>query len=102
VLLLTKVIQFLSEDNKMKKILSTLVAAIIAISFAGIAFAQEAPAPAPAATTATPAAGEVKKDVKKHHKKHCRKHHRKHHRKHMKEINKETVPAAPAEAPTAK
>jgi Skp family chaperone for outer membrane proteins len=99
------VIQILSEDNKMKKVLSTLVAAIVAFSFSGIVFAQEAPATAPApapaatATPAVPAAGEVKKDVKKHHKKHCKKHHK----KHKKEMKKEEAPATQAapEAPAA-
>ena len=36
----------------MKKVLSTLVAAIVALSFAGMVFAQEAPAPAPAPAAA--------------------------------------------------
>ena len=42
----------------MKKVLSTLVAALVAVAFAGVVFAAE-PAPAPAAA---PAAGEVKKE----------------------------------------
>ncbi len=44
----------------MKKVLSTIVAALVAVSFAGLVYAQEAPAPA--AAPATPAAGDVKKE----------------------------------------
>ena len=65
----------------MKKVLSTIVASLVAVSFAGIVFAQEAPAPAP---DAAPAAGEMKKEEAKpmkHHKKHKR-----HHKKHKKEV----------------
>jgi len=75
----------------MKKVLSTLVAALVAVSFAGIVCAAE-PAPAP------PAAPEVKKEeaapvakkVKKAKKKV---------KKAKKEMKKEEAPAAPAEAP---
>ncbi len=46
----------------MKKVLSTLVAALVAVSFAGVVFAQE---PAKEAAPAAPAAGEVKKEEAK-------------------------------------
>jgi len=77
---------------KMKKVLSTLVAALVAVSFAGIVCAAE-PAPAPAA------APEVKKEekapvVKKAKKKKAKK-------AKKAEVKKEEAPAAPA-APAAK
>jgi len=53
----------------MKKVLSTIVAALVAVSFAGIVLAQEAPAPA-APPAAPPAAGEMKKEEAKPMKKH--------------------------------
>jgi nitrate reductase cytochrome c-type subunit len=74
----------------MKKVLSTIVAALVAVSFAGIVFAQEAPAPAPAPA---PAAGEMKKEEAKPMKKHKR--HKRHHKKHKKE---EVGPAAEEKA----
>lgn len=47
----------------MKKVLSTIVAALVAVSFAGIVCAAEAKKEAAPATSA-PAAGEVKKEEK--------------------------------------
>jgi hypothetical protein len=52
----------------MKKILSTLVSALVAVSFAGIVCAAE-PTPTPASATG-PTAGQVKKEEKKPVKKH--------------------------------
>lgn len=77
----------------MKKVLSTLVAAIVAVAFAGVVFAAE-PAPAPAA------APEVKKEeaapvVKKAKKKKAKK------AKKAEVKKEEAAPAAPA-APAAK
>jgi Ni/Co efflux regulator RcnB len=82
----------------MKKILSTIVAALVAVSFAGLVFAQDAPAPA--ASPAAPAAGEVKKVEKAPVKKHTK--HMKHKRtkKARKVVKKEQT--APVEAPAAK
>jgi len=79
----------------MKKILSTLVAALVAVSFAGIVCAAE-PTPAPASATGpTPPAAQEKAPVKKH-KKH------KKHKTSKKEVNKEeAAPAAPAPTPAA-
>lgn len=66
----------------MKRILSTIVASLVAIAFAGIAFAAE-PAMTPghpeATVKTTPAKAETSKTmapkaVKKHHKKLTRKH----------------------------
>ncbi len=84
----------------MKKVLSTIVAAIVAVSFAGLAFAAQEPASAtgPSEPTET-------KQVVKHHTKHHAKHHKKHHKSSMKKEKKEeAAPAAPAgsEAPAAK
>jgi hypothetical protein len=71
-----------SEAEKMKRILSTIVASLVAIAFAGIAFAAE-PAMTPGQPEATaktaPAKAETSKTmapktVKKHHKKHTKKH----------------------------
>jgi Ni/Co efflux regulator RcnB len=76
----------------MKKVLSTLVAAIVALSFAGIVCAAET---IKTETSTTSPAGEVKvekKEVKKHVKKHRK--HKKHH--HKKVVKKEDV--TPAEA----
>jgi cobalamin biosynthesis Mg chelatase CobN len=83
--------------NKMKKVLSTLVAALVAVSFSGMVFAAE-PAAAPAApadaTAAAPAA--EKAPVKKAKKKV---------KKAKKAVKKKeapaAAPAAPAEAPPA-
>jgi Ni/Co efflux regulator RcnB len=83
-----------SGGFQMKKIISTIVAALVAVSFAGIVFAQEAPAPAAApAAPAAPAAGEMKKEEAKPMKKHRK--HKKHHKKHKKE---EAGPAAEEKA----
>jgi len=77
---------------KMKKVLSTIVAALVAVSFAGIVCAAE-----PVAAPAAPAA-EVKKEeaapVKKLKKKKAKK-------AKKPEVKKEEAPAAPA-APAAK
>ncbi|MDR3579633.1 MAG: hypothetical protein P4L44_06705 [Oryzomonas sp.] len=84
----------------MKKILSTLVAALVAISFASIVFAEEVKTDVQSETTTTSPSGKVtveKKEVKKVVKKH-----KKHHKKHKKEMKKEEAPAAPSEAPDAK
>ncbi len=86
----------------MKKILSAIVTAIVAISFAGMVFAQEKkPEQQPASATGPT----LKQDVTKHHKKH----HKKQQKKHKKEVKKkEAAPApvqaapAPPEAPAAK
>jgi len=79
----------------MKKVLSTITAALVAISFAGIVCAAEpVKSEAPAAA---PAAGEVKKEEKKPvktHKKHKKA------KKAKKAVKKEE--AMPAEAPAAK
>ncbi len=74
----------------MKRILSTIIASLVAIAFAGIAFAAEPamtpghPEAAVKTTPATPAKPDTYKTVKpgaakkstarKHHKKHTRKH----------------------------
>jgi hypothetical protein len=85
--------------NKMKKVLSTLVAALVAVSFASIVFAEEVKTDVKSETTTTSPSGEVKvekKEVKKTVKKH------KKHKKAMKEMKKEESPAAaPSEAPAA-
>ena len=90
----------------MKKVLSTILAAIVAVSFSGLVFAQDQ---APASATGPTEPTEMKQDVTKHHKRHHRKHHKRHHRKHMEQMKKEEAapapaPAAPAppEAPVAK
>jgi hypothetical protein len=78
------------EVNHMKKIFTFIVAAVIAISFSVVGFAQDKPAPGadqPKAGTVQP----EKKAEKKHKK------HKKHHKKHKK--TKEAAPsteAAPA------
>jgi hypothetical protein len=81
----------------MKKIMSAIVATLVAVAFTGIAFAAE---PAPAPEQAQPAIrAEVtpaKPEMRKHHKKHHRKHHKKHHKAHMKK-HEEQAPVAPAE-----
>lgn len=78
----------------MQKVLSTIVAALVAVSFSAIVFAADAPTPAGA--PAAPAAGEMKKEEAKPVKKH--KKHKKA-KKAKKEMKKEE---APAEAPAAK
>jgi len=87
----------------MKKVLSTLVAALVAVSFASIVCAEEVKTDVKSETTTTSPSGEVKvekKEVKKTVKKH------KKHKKHKKAMKKEeapaAAPAAPAEAPAAK
>ncbi|NVN91914.1 MAG: hypothetical protein HXX11_15110 [Desulfuromonadales bacterium] len=80
----------------MKKVLSTIVAALVALSFAGIVCAAEnVRIDTKTETTTTTPAGEVKvekKEVKKHIKKHRK--HKKHH--HKKTVKKDE--ATPAEA----
>jgi len=83
----------------MRKVISTMLAALVAVSFSGMVFATEIPK-TDQATTAAPAS-EVKaekKEVKK-----CVKKHKKHHKKHMKAVVKkdEAAPAGPA-VPAAK
>jgi ribosomal protein L12E/L44/L45/RPP1/RPP2 len=84
------------EDDKMKKVLSTIVAALVAVSFSGMVFAAEAiKTDTKTETTTTSPAGEVKvekKEVKKSVKKHKRHHHKK-------AVKKDAVApsAAPAE-----
>ena len=78
----------------MKKVLSTIVAALVALSFASFAFAADANYPehsgaAEAAKMNQPEA----KPVKPQHK-HSKKHH-----KHHKAAKKKTAPATPAPAP---
>ena len=81
----------------MKKILSTIVTALVTVSFAGLVFAQEAPAPT--AAPATPAAGEMKKETKAPVKKHVKKHHKRT-KKARKAVKKEgAAPAAGAVNP---
>jgi hypothetical protein len=80
------------EEVQMKKVLSTLVAALVAVSFAGIVCATEPAAPA------APAAPEVKKEeVKKPVKKAKKKV-----KKAPKKAEEKKVEAAPAEAAPAK
>ena len=80
----------------MKKVLSVIVAALVAISFAGLVSAAEVTkTDVKTETTTTTPAGEVKvekKEVKKSVKKHRK--HKKHH--HKKVVKKEE--ATPAEA----
>ncbi len=71
----------------MKKVLSTLVAALVAVSFAGVVFAAEP------MKEATPAAGEMKKEEMKPMKKEKKK--MKKAKKAKKEMKKEEAPAAP-------
>jgi hypothetical protein len=70
---------------KMKKVVSTIVAALVAVAFAGIAFAAEP------STPATPAAPVVVKETKKPVKKHLKKKVTA-----KKTVKKEEVPAVPA------
>jgi hypothetical protein len=84
------------EDDQMKKVISTIVAALVAVSFSSMVFAAETiKTDTKTDTTTTSPSGEVKvekKEVKKTVKKH-----RKHHKKHKKAVKKEAVaPAAPA------
>ena len=84
----------------MKKVLSTLVAALVAVSFSAVVFAAEVKTDVKSETTTTSPAGEVKvekKEVKKVVK----------HKKHKKAAKKEEKVAAPvsedkAAAPAAK
>lgn len=84
----------------MKKLLTSVVSALAAVSFAGIVMAADMPAggdtSAPNATTGQPAGqastDQTAKPVKKHKK--MKKHHKKHGKKAMKKG------AAPSEAPT--
>jgi hypothetical protein len=84
----------------MKKVLSTLVAAIVALSFSAVVFAAETTkTDVKSETTTTSPAGEVKvekKEVKKVVKKH------KKHKKAKKVSAPAADVAAPAEAPAAK
>src|SRR5512136_678422 len=73
---------------KMKKVLSTLVAAIVAVAFAGVVFAAE-PAPAPAAPAA-----DVKKEEKAPAKKKAKKAKKAPAKK--EEVKPAEAPAAPA------
>jgi hypothetical protein len=91
--------QFFSRESHMKKVMSTIVAALVAVSFAGLVFAQEAPAPAPVAAPAADVKKEEKAPVKKH-KKHKKVKKAKKAKKAAKKI--EAAPATPAEAPAAK
>jgi hypothetical protein len=80
----------------MKKIISTIVAALLAVSFSGMVFAAETiKTDTKTESTTTSPAGEVKvekKEVKKTVKKH-----RKHHKKHKKAVKKdEAAPGGPA------
>ena len=73
----------------MKKVLSTIIAALVAVSFAGLASAAEVKTDVKSETTTTSPAGDVKvekKEVKKTVKKH------KKHKKAKKEV-KEEAPA---------
>jgi hypothetical protein len=90
--------QEIERSRTMKKILPTIVAALVAISFAGLVFAQDAPAPA--APPAAPVAGEMKKVEKAPVRKHVK--HKKHKRtmKARKVTKKEQT--APVETPAAK
>lgn len=89
----------------MKKILSVVLASMVAVAFAGITCAAE-PATTTMDSSAPTEAAPAKSQVKKHHhKKHNKKHHRKHHKKEMKakEGSAPEVPMAPSspEAPPA-
>lgn len=79
------------EDDQMKKVISTIVAALVAVSFSGMVFAAETMKTDTKTDTATTSpAGEMKvekKDVKK-----CVKKHKKHHKKCVKKD--EAAPAA--------
>jgi nitrate reductase cytochrome c-type subunit len=86
----------MEKESHMKKVMSTIVAALVAVSFAGLVFAQDAPAPA-----AAPAAGEVKKEEKAPAKKHKKM--KKTKKAAKKTEKKEEAPAAaPVAAPAAK
>jgi hypothetical protein len=96
---------FTSEDIQMKKVLSTIVAALVAVSFAGLVAAADVKPGTTTETTTTAPAGEVKvekKEVKKTVKKH------KKHKKAKKAVKKApettttTTTTTPAEAPAAK
>ena len=80
----------------MKKVLSTLVAALVAVSFAGVVFAAE---PMKEAAPMAPAAGEMKKEEAKPMKKEKKKAKKK---KAKKEMKKEEAPMAAPAAPAAK
>jgi hypothetical protein len=90
------------EDLPVKKTLSTIVAALVAVSFAGLVSAAEVKTEMKSETTTTNPSGEVKvqKEVRKTVKK-------KHHKHHMK-VSQSAVPVAttttisPAEAPAVK
>src|ERR1035437_3678452 len=86
------------KESSMKKILSTIVATLVAVSFATVAFAADVPTTEPA--TDAPAA-EMKQDeakpMKKHHKHHRHHRHHRHHKHHK--HDKDTQKEAPAAAP---
>jgi len=81
----------------MKKVFSTIVAALVAVAFAGIVSASEVKTDTKTETTITSPAGEVK--VEKNEVKKTVKTHKKHHKKAKKAA---AAPAAPVEAPAAK
>jgi hypothetical protein len=86
----------------MKKVRTTMLAALVAVSFSGMVFATEIPkSDAKSQTTTATPASEVK--VEKKEVKKCVKKHKKHHKKHMKAVVKkdETAPAGPT-VPAAK
>ena len=89
------------EDLPMKKMLSTIVAALVAVSFAGFAFAADMKSDVKTDTTTTSAAGEVKTE-KKEVKKSVKKKHGKKVKKTMKKDVTKTVEPAPTAAPAAK
>jgi hypothetical protein len=78
------------EIQSMKKVLSSIVAALVAVAFAGVVFAAE---PAKEAAPAAPAAGEMKKEEKAPAKKTKK---AKKAKKEMQKMKKEEAPAAPA------
>jgi hypothetical protein len=89
----SKIYEIQPEAIKMKKVLSTIVASLVAISFAGIVSAAEVKTETKSETTTTSPAGEVKvekKEVKKTVK----------HKKHKKAAKKVAAPAAPAASTT--
>jgi hypothetical protein len=83
----------------MKKVISTILTALVAVSFSGMVFAAETvKTDTKSQTTAATTGGEVK--VEKKEVKKCVKKHAKHHKKHMKGAVKKdgaapVVPAAP-------
>jgi len=88
---------------QMKKVLSTIFAALVAVSFAGLVSAAEVKTDTKSETTTTSPSGEVKVE-KKEVKKTVKKHH-KHHKKAKKaatDAAAPATPATPAEAPAAK